>query len=102
MKRQRWMFVIVLVAVCALLLTAYGIAGAAGGQYADQSMGGLAAPQMKNHHKLQLVEHADTDTVADIAPSGDSVGDVLGFANPVFDAANQKQVGSDNGSCVRT
>ncbi len=51
---------------------------------------------------LHVVEHADTDTVADIAPAGDSIGDVLGFANPVFDEANQKQVGTDNGHCIRT
>lgn len=51
---------------------------------------------------LHLIEHAETDTVADIPPEGDSVGDVLGFANPVFDSNNQNKVGSDNGSCVRT
>jgi allene oxide cyclase len=27
---------------------------------------------------------------------------VLGFANPVFDAANKTQVATDNGTCVRT
>ncbi len=51
---------------------------------------------------LHVVEHADTDIVADVAPDGDSIGDVLGFANPVFDEANQKQVGTDNGQCIRT
>lgn len=51
---------------------------------------------------LTVVEHATTDTVADVAPEGDSIGDVLGFANDVFDAANQNKVGTDNGYCVRT
>jgi hypothetical protein len=51
---------------------------------------------------LQVVERATTDAVGDVAPTGDSVGDVLGFANEVFDATNQTKVGSDNGSCVRT
>jgi hypothetical protein len=51
---------------------------------------------------LKVVERATTDTVADIAPEGDSVGDVLGFANEVFDEGNQTKVGTDNGSCVRT
>ena len=51
---------------------------------------------------LKVVERATTDTVADVAPSGDSVGDVLGFANEVFDEANQNKVGSDNGMCIRT
>ncbi|MBX7235159.1 MAG: dirigent protein [Caldilineales bacterium] len=51
---------------------------------------------------LTVVEHADTDAVGDVAPAGDSVGDVLGFANPVFDAANARQIGTDNGYCIRT
>jgi hypothetical protein len=51
---------------------------------------------------IQVVEHADTDVVADIAPADDSVGDVLTFANVVFDKANTKQVGTDNGYCLRT
>ena len=32
----------------------------------------------------------------------DSIGDVLAFANPVYDSANKEKVGSDNGQCVRT
>ena len=51
---------------------------------------------------LKVVEHAETDAVADIGASGDSVGDVLTFANPVFDADNTNQVGTDNGYCFRT
>lgn len=53
---------------------------------------------------IALVEHADTDTVRHIGPASeeDSVGDVLAFANPVFDEANKEQVGTDNGQCVRT
>jgi len=49
-----------------------------------------------------VVEHADTDTTADTGPTGDSPGDVLTFANPIFDATNSRQVGTDNGSCIRT
>lgn len=49
-----------------------------------------------------VVEHALTDTTADTGPAGDSAGDVLAFANPVFDAGNVRPVGTDNGSCVRT
>lgn len=51
---------------------------------------------------IHVVEHAITDTVVDIGPKGDSLGDVLAFANPVFDADNEHQVGSDNGHCIRT
>lgn len=53
---------------------------------------------------IELIEHADTDVVRHIGPANeeDSVGDVLAFANPVFDSANKKQEGTDNGSCIRT
>lgn len=53
---------------------------------------------------IEVIEHAETDTVRHIGPASeeDSVGDVLAFANPIFDSANKKQIGSDNGQCVRT
>ncbi|MER3555399.1 MAG: Allene oxide cyclase [Meiothermus sp.] len=51
---------------------------------------------------LRVVEHADTDAVTDTGAKGDSVGDVLTFANKVFDAGNRKQIGTDNGHCLRT
>lgn len=51
---------------------------------------------------IQVVEHADTDAVTDIGPTDDSVGDVLTFANTVFDKTNTTQVGTDNGYCLRT
>ncbi len=53
---------------------------------------------------IKLIEHAETDTVRHIGPAKeeDSVGDVLAFANPVFDSENKRQVGTDNGQCVRT
>jgi allene oxide cyclase len=41
------------------------------------------------------------DTTTDTGAQGDSVGDLLTFANPVYDAADRKQVGSDQGFCVR-
>ncbi len=51
---------------------------------------------------LALVEHATSDTVTDTGAKGDSVGDILTFANDVFDKDNAKKVGSDNGWCART
>ena len=53
---------------------------------------------------IELIEHAETDTVRHIGPANeeDSAGDVLAFANPVFDSSNKKQVGTDNGQCIRT
>jgi Allene oxide cyclase len=53
---------------------------------------------------MKLIEHAETDVVRHIGPAKeeDSAGDVLAFANPVFDSANKEQVGTDNGGCLRT
>ena len=51
--------------------------------------------------RLQVVERAMTDTTVDLGTKGDSVGDLLTFANPVYDAANKTQLGSDQGYCVR-
>ena len=51
---------------------------------------------------ITVVEHAVTDTVVDTGPKGDSRGDLLAFANPVFDRGDTKRVGHDNGSCIRT
>ena len=51
---------------------------------------------------IHVVEHAVSDTVQQFRPGFDSVGDVLGFHNPVFNAADTKQIASDNGYCVHT
>jgi hypothetical protein len=51
---------------------------------------------------IHVVEHAITDTVQQFHPPQDSLGDVLGFHNPVFNASNTRQVGTDNGFCIRT
>jgi allene oxide cyclase len=51
--------------------------------------------------RIQLVEHADTDAVLDLGAKGDSAGDLLTFANPVYDASNKTKLGSDQGYCVR-
>jgi hypothetical protein len=56
----------------------------------------------KSARRLTVVEHADSDSVVDTGPAGDSLGDILAFGNPIYDAANAKQVGRDQGYCVRT
>ena len=53
-------------------------------------------------HTVRVVEHATTDAVTDTGKKGDSAGDILTFANDIYDAGNTKKVGSDNGYCVRT
>ena len=50
---------------------------------------------------LKVIEHADTDIVLDLGESGDTSGDILTFANPVFNENDAEQVGTDNGYCVR-
>jgi Allene oxide cyclase len=51
---------------------------------------------------LKLVERATTDAVTDLGATGDTPGDLLTFANEIFDEKNAEKVGSDNGWCIRT
>ncbi len=53
-------------------------------------------------HSFTVIEHPDTDTVVDTGPAGDSPGDLLPFANTIWDATNTTQVGTDQGNCIRT
>ncbi|MEH0573537.1 MULTISPECIES: dirigent protein [Streptomyces] len=76
---------------CAVLVV--GVSVAQAGDDTSQHHGRTAA--------FTVLEHADTDTVVDLGPHGDSIGDTLAFANPVYDT-HGAQVGSDQGSCVRT
>jgi allene oxide cyclase len=49
---------------------------------------------------IQVVEHATSDAVTNGSAS-DAAGNVLTFANDVFDKADKNKVGSDQGYCVR-
>ena len=51
---------------------------------------------------IQVVERATTDAVTNGDPDNDRLGNVLTFANKVYDSANKRQVGSDQGYCIRT
>jgi hypothetical protein len=51
---------------------------------------------------IKVVEHAITDTVQEFHPPKLSRGDVLGFHNPVYNAANTRRIATDNGYCIRT
>jgi len=62
-----------------------------------------SSPSASRHPMIiHVVEHAITDTVQKFHPPKNSLGDVLGWHNPVYNAANTKQVATDNGYCVRT
>jgi len=51
---------------------------------------------------LVLVERLDNQTLTDMEPKGDSVGDNLTFSNHLYDQNGTTKVGRDNGLCVRT
>jgi allene oxide cyclase len=56
----------------------------------------------RHAHTITVVEHAVTDTEQPAVPGGpDRAGDPLTFTNPVFNAANTRQVGHDEGFCMR-
>jgi Allene oxide cyclase len=86
---RRTLVLMVLAAVAASALTAGATAIGFGS-------GGLAQPTT-----IHVIEHPVTDQVIDIGAPGDSPGDQLPFANPVFNASNSSRVGSDQGNCVR-
>ena len=50
---------------------------------------------------VHVIEHAITDTENPGVGGKDVKGNVLTFNNPVFNVANAKQVGHDEGFCVR-
>ena len=62
----------------------------------------LAGKSSSSAQTVKVIEHATTDAVTETGKKGDSAGDILTFANAVYDAGNTKKVGSDNGWCVRT
>ncbi len=65
---------------------------------------GVNASAERGHHHggrtITVVENATTDAVTN-GTSGDDVGNILTFANEVFNGSDTKQVGTDQGSCVR-
>jgi allene oxide cyclase len=79
------------------LLVLAGLVAAVGLTIAVVTGGASTTPGQTIH----VIEHANTDTLADVDPPGDSTGDVLTFHNPVFNAADSQQVGRDQGYCIR-
>ena len=79
-----------LLLVIALVVAATGAATGSGGH--DHGKG----------KTIRVVERATTDTSVDLGETGDSIGDLLAFGNELFDHRNQRKVGTDQGSCVRT
>jgi allene oxide cyclase len=50
---------------------------------------------------VHVVERATTDAVTNGNPGADKLGNVLTFANKVYDSTNKTKVGSDQGYCIR-
>ena len=61
----------------------------------------LTAPALAAQ-QIKVVERPVGETPVDLGAKGDSVGDLLVFANGVYDPANKVQLGTDQGYCVRT
>ena len=51
---------------------------------------------------IHVVEHATSDAITNGNAAVDTAGNVLTFANDVYDAADKHKVGTDQGYCVRT
>lgn len=53
--------------------------------------------------QIRIVERPTDEVTVNLTTKGvDSVGDLLSFANPLFDVGNKIKVGTDQGFCVRT
>jgi hypothetical protein len=50
---------------------------------------------------IHVIEHAITDAEAPGAGGADVKGNILTFVNPVYNVANTKKVGHDEGFCTR-
>jgi allene oxide cyclase len=50
---------------------------------------------------LTITEHATTDATTDTGAPGDSAGDLLTWHNALFNAADTRRVGRDQGYCLR-
>src|SRR5438093_7785996 len=81
-----------------LLALAFVVLGALGVAVAVGARGGTNRASAT----LRVIERATSDTLTDSGKKGDSVGDVLTFANTIVDGRGRRTVGSDNGFCLRT
>src|SRR3954449_4459463 len=90
--------VVPLAAVVALIVAVTASAAGGGGN----GGGGGRDRDRGEGRTITVIEHATTDTTTDTGDKGDTVGDILTFANDVFDTADATKVGTDNGYCLRT
>jgi dirigent-like protein len=60
-----------------------------------------AGPRVSNPTRIHVVEHPKSDHVTNTGKSGDTAGDLLTFHNPIYNGANSKRIGHDQGDCIR-
>ncbi|MGI8864866.1 MAG: dirigent protein [Solirubrobacteraceae bacterium] len=63
--------------------------------------GGTAVGQTRHGSTVHVIEHAVTDTVVPSGGGADVTGNTLTFHNKVYNRLDKKQVGHDQGFCVR-
>jgi hypothetical protein len=51
--------------------------------------------------RLVVVERATTNHTAPVAKGPDNAGDILTFANEIFDSEDRTRIGADQGFCIR-
>lgn len=82
------------VAIAASAFAAWVVIGAPG-------MANAARTRASSGRVVHVIEHAVTDTVVHSGGAGDVTGNLLTWHNKVYDLTDTKQVGTDQGSCVR-
>jgi allene oxide cyclase len=80
------------VTAAAAVVLVFAVVNAAAGPSGSKAAGGGS---------IHVVEHASTDAVTNGDAAVDKAGNVLTFANDVYDAGDRHKVGSDQGYCVR-
>ena len=61
----------------------------------------LAAGTAFAGESFVIVERASNEVTLHRGKKADALGDLIVFANPVYDAGNHAQVGTDEGYCIR-
>ena len=84
-------------------LAVFLVAGAVAAGVAFADHGGGHGGKHHGGKVVYVIEHVSTDAVTNNdGRATDSVGDILTFANEVYDADDKNKVGSDQGICFRT
>jgi hypothetical protein len=73
---------------------------AAAGVFVFAAVNATAKDTRKSDDSIHVIEHATTDEVTN-GSNVDAAGNVLTFANDVFDSSDTHKVGSDQGYCIR-